>query len=89
MSYLSTDAALLKINCEFGATLATGTLYYTGSFFAFQAINSCICSNFQSTNIDNYSAIASGLFTIPQGLTFFGNFTGVTLSSGVAMLYKH
>jgi len=57
----------------------------TGSFFAIQALTATTLAAGTAGNISGVSLVGA---IIPEGATMFGNFTGVAISAGDAVVYN-
>ena len=64
--------------------LITGVAEFTGPFFSITAlIDAEVDHSACTTNITNGAD-----FTIPKGVTMYGNFTSISLDSGSVIAYK-
>lgn len=71
---------------ENGSTLIASTTTAVGSYYALQALTSCVIDTLidSGRDGDNINGV-----TIPSGTTIFGvNMTRIKLSSGAAIAYK-
>lgn len=89
MPHTSPEASLLKSTAGFGCIFAFDTTPYTGNFFCVQAMEDCVFSKFNSSNMENSAIIASSGVILPAGLSIAADFTEITLATGKAIIYKH
>ena len=68
-----------------GGTLIDDTATHTGAFSAIQAIGTtdAVLTTNTLSDIQDFAQV-----TIPKGVTIFGNFTAVDLSSGKVIAYN-
>ena len=79
-----------------GGSYITGTGWYTGNFFGIQALED---TRLYSGTVGNIGGKADndGLFKpaslsgalVPQGMTVFGDFSQIQISSGKAIIYNY
>lgn len=67
-----------------GAVIAADTVPVVGPFSAVTVLSDCVFSAFDESGTTGSMV---GL-TLPAGLTFHGNITGFTLSSGAVRAYR-
>jgi hypothetical protein len=89
MPHTSPEASLIKSVGGFGSIFVTNTGVYTGNFHAVQAVDDCLFSGLQATNMENVGNWVSLNKTLYAGMLLEADFTSVQLSTGCAMLYKH
>ena len=93
------DELLSSITKNTGESLAPGStvhiddaLLHTGPFFAITALADAVVDVSECTtgitenNAGTMQAVATN-FTIPKGVTIYGNFTSIELSSGSILAY--
>jgi len=74
-----------------GAVLLTSTEAITGNFRKIQALTATVFTTLTSNiTLNGVSSLATGsdFSTLAAGISICGKFTAVTLTSGIAILYK-
>jgi hypothetical protein len=69
-----------------GGQYLTGTTQVVGNFFGIQALTATTLAAGTAGNISGDSLVGA---VIPEGATMFGDFTGVQVSAGTAILYNY
>jgi hypothetical protein len=89
MPYNSPEAALIKSQGGFGSIFVTGSGIFTGNYCMIQAMDDCKFGTLESSNMENSSAFVSLNKTLYAGMVLSADFTGINITSGTAILYKH
>jgi hypothetical protein len=71
------------VNRTYQATLETGTTALTGTWIGFTTITATVFTTLTGMGGDALAGV-----TFPAGVTYWGNFTAVTLASGSVVLYE-
>tara|TARA_B100000131_G_scaffold11896_1_gene12391 strand:+ start:385 stop:654 length:270 start_codon:yes stop_codon:yes gene_type:complete len=80
----SPQGLLLQSMGGAGCLYLTGTTQVVGNFFGIQALSDTTLAAGTAGNISGDSLVGA---VIPAGATMFGQFTGVQISAGKAVVY--
>lgn len=67
------------------ATLFADTTARTGQWYKILVVSAAV---FTLLTVDNWDGTAIGTTSFPAGSVLYGNFTAITLASGIVLAYK-